>query len=46
MEYQFIEYVESTGKDTSSMTKEELDAMRESFLNGIFTHLNPLIEEE
>ena len=38
MEYQFIEYVESTGKDTSTMTEEELDAMRDSFLNGNFTH--------
>ena len=43
MEYQFIEYVESTGKDTSTMTEEELDAMRDSFLNGNFTHLNPLL---
>ena len=34
MEYQFIEYVESTGKDVNTLTEQELEAIRNSFLNG------------
>ena len=37
MEYQFIEYVESIGKDITGMSAGEIEAIRSSFLNGKIT---------
>ena len=34
MEYQFISYVESTGKDVDELTEQELEEIRNSYLNG------------
>ena len=34
MEYQFISYVESTGKDVHELTEQELEEIRNSYLNG------------
>ena len=34
MEYQFISYVESTGKDVNELTEQELEEIRNSYLNG------------
>ena len=34
MEYQFISYVESTGKDIHELTEQELEEIRNSYLNG------------
>ena len=42
MEYQFIEYVESSGKDMTGMTDDEIEAMRNSFLNGNITLINDI----
>ena len=34
MEYQFISYVEATGKDVNKLTEQELEEIRNSYLNG------------
>ena len=34
MEYQFISYVESTGKNVDELSEQELEEIRNSFLNG------------
>ena len=34
MEYQFISYVESTGKNVNELTEQELEEIRNSYLNG------------
>ena len=34
MEYQFISYVESTGKAVHELTEQELEEIRNSYLNG------------
>ena len=34
MEYQFISYVEATGKDVNELTEQELEEIRNSYLNG------------
>ena len=46
MEYQFISYVESTGKDVNELTEQELEEIRNSYLNGKENGNNNLIYDK